>query len=373
MVGPWRPTPGGVYTFQKNLVSGALARDWDLLPYSTSRPPKENVLDEISYRALFSAGLLRPVTGGAITAAHFARFLPFLRRRRIAAVQVQSSDYYTFWESSVYMAMARVARLPLVVRFGGSNMRGFFAGSGAATQRAIRRVLRLPDAIVVQSPGWKAFFHSVAPFARLEVIGNAVDPPPPPPDRHDGAQLRALFVCTVQAKRKGLDTVVEMMRRAGPSVRVVFVAAGDPVRQQLADQGLLDRAEVLGNQDREAMRALYRSCDVLLLPSRSEGFPNTLLEAMAAALPVLAAPVGAIPEVIEDGVQGMLIEHGDGEGYARAVERLARDPQLRHSMGQAGYETVMRDHLRDHVFARYGELWRELIGRRSSRIRRVRT
>ncbi len=367
VVGPWRPAPGGVYTFQRNLVTSALARDWDLRPYSTSRPPKEHVLQEMSYRALFSGGISRPVTSGAITAAHFARFVPFLRRHRVAAIQVQSSDYLIFWESAVYLAMARAAGVPAVVRFGGSDMRGFFAGSGRAARRAIRRVLRLPDAIVVQSPGWRDFFREVAPFARLEVIGNAVDPPPEPPLRHDGEHLRALFICTNQAKRKGLDTVIEMMHLLGPQISVVFVAAAEPVRRELADQGLLDRSEIHGYLDKAAMGQLYRSCDVLLLPSRSEGFPNTLLEAMAAALPVLAAPVGAIPEVIEEGVQGMLIDHGDGEGYAIAMRQLAGDPTLRRSMGRAGYETVLRDYLRDHVFARYGEIWRELIEERSDR------
>src|SRR5260370_1891349 len=80
--------------------------------------------------------------------------------------------------------------------------------------------------------------------------------------------------------------------------------------------------------------------DVFCLASDTEGMPVTLLEAMAAALPVVVTNVGAIPTVVEDGVSGLLIPPRDLDALVRALQTLADDPALRQRMGQAGNRRV---------------------------------
>jgi glycosyltransferase involved in cell wall biosynthesis len=103
----------------------------------------------------------------------------------------------------------------------------------------------------------------------------------------------------------------------------------------------------------------YREADVFALPTHREGFPNTLLEAMAAGLPCVATPVGAIPEMLE-GEHGLLVPVGDVRALREALGRLVRDPGLRARLGQAVRERVGERYSLDAVMRRYRALYLEL-------------
>ena len=90
---------------------------------------------------------------------------------------------------------------------------------------------------------------------------------------------------------------------------------------------------------RNDVPALIGQCDIVMLISYTEGFPIALLEAMCLGKPIIASRVGGIPEMIRDGIDGILINPNDSEGLAAAMNKLA-DPELREKMGQAGYERV---------------------------------
>jgi len=85
---------------------------------------------------------------------------------------------------------------------------------------------------------------------------------------------------------------------------------------------------------------MYADCDLVVLPSRNEGWGLSLMEAMACAKPVVATKVGGIPELVRDGVEGVLVESGDVKGLSDAIVRLLRDPGERARMGAAGQQRV---------------------------------
>jgi glycosyltransferase involved in cell wall biosynthesis len=84
-----------------------------------------------------------------------------------------------------------------------------------------------------------------------------------------------------------------------------------------------------------------RHADVLLLPSRGEGFPNSLIEAMAAGMAAVVTPVGAVPEIVAEG-GALVVPVGESAALAGAIERLVRDPGLRRRLGREGREIVRR-------------------------------
>lgn len=102
---------------------------------------------------------------------------------------------------------------------------------------------------------------------------------------------------------------------------------------------------------------LYRAADVFVLPSHVEGMSNALLEAMASGLPVVATRVGAAPEMVEDGVDGLLVPPGDQDALASALERLLADSGLRHAMGGKARDSVQNRYslpaVVDQIEARY--------------------
>ena len=174
--------------------------------------------------------------------------------------------------------------------------------------------------------------------------------------------VRALFICTMEAKRKGVEAVLKAAPALRGKVKLVFVAASQELMERVKKMGLDDVIELHQSVSRDVMRdRFYRESEIFLIPSHSEGFPNSMLEAMAAGLPVVGSPAGAIPEVITEGVNGFLNPAGDAEGLERDILKLAADPGLRKKMGQANLDLIHRAYEINTVFSMFDQVWTKAI------------
>jgi starch synthase len=139
-------------------------------------------------------------------------------------------------------------------------------------------------------------------------------------------------------ERKGGDVLVEAfhhVQRAVPDARLLLVGRGVPVRT--GDPAITSLGEVT---DRHELSELYRSATVLCLPARFEPYGLVLLEAMAHGVPCVGTRVGAIPEVLQEGRLGLLIEAEDAGGLADALLELIRDPSLQQHLSVHGRREV---------------------------------
>lgn len=177
-------------------------------------------------------------------------------------------------------------------------------------------------------------------------------------------------------RRKGSYDVVAAVATLPDDVRsrlhVVLAGDGelDEVRRAVSTAGLDGVVEVRGWQEPPQRDALMRESHVFLLPSYEEGLPMAMLEAMAGGLAPIVTPVGGIPDVVTDGVEGLLVGPGDVEGLAKAVQRLVEDGDLRCRVSAAA-----RSRAGQFDAARWyddlTELWVGLAGsRRHARPRR---
>jgi glycosyltransferase involved in cell wall biosynthesis len=243
-----------------------------------------------------------------------------------------------------------------------------------------RWVMRRFDCVVSvsESQARKVKWAGVEP-ARMATIPNAIvidDFPSPQPENPN--ELKALFPNPPQivvagagrlSPEKGFDVFVDMAALvAGSHPDVGFIVFGDgPPRNRLkrhiAARGLNDRCILAGF--REDLSNLLPQADVLALPSYTEGLPVILLEAMAANVAVAATRVGGVPEVIQDGVHGLLTEPGDAAGLAAAVTRLVTDAALRQKLTTAGQHRVREEFSCTLQSRRYLELFERLIVERS--------
>jgi len=160
--------------------------------------------------------------------------------------------------------------------------------------------------------------------------------------------------------RKRVGDLLEaaaILRSRIPGARVRIVGKGpeweDAVRLH-ARLGLGDTAALLGDVSRERLAEEYVSADIFCLPSVQESFGIVFLEAMAAGLPVVACRAAAIPEVVEDGVTGLLVPPREPAGLAGALEALASDPGRARAMGEAGRRAVPA-YVPERVAARFLE------------------
>ena len=165
---------------------------------------------------------------------------------------------------------------------------------------------------------------------------------------------------------KGLDLLIRAapgIRAEIPSLQIVLIGRGmeeHELRRLAAEQGVGDAVRFAGFH--AEARRLMPAMDVLAVPSRYEGQSISILEAMACARPVVAADVGGIPEVVVDGVTGLLVPAENPEALARALVRLLKDSALAERMGRAGRERVATHFSQaatiDRTFALYEELAR---------------
>jgi N-acetyl-alpha-D-glucosaminyl L-malate synthase BshA len=156
----------------------------------------------------------------------------------------------------------------------------------------------------------------------------------------------------------------------GTGATLTFVGDGPDQRacRELARElAIADRVHFLG--ERDSLPELLADADVFALASSEESFGLSALEAMSCGTAVVATRVGGVPEVVEDGVTGLLSAPDDIEGYSRRFAQLLFDAELSKKMGDAARATAEKRYKRSNVVARYEELYREL-GERVSGTRR---
>lgn len=177
-------------------------------------------------------------------------------------------------------------------------------------------------------------------------------------------------VCT----RKGVDRLLEAASildgRNDLSVAWTLVLAGplyvrrgesDP-RAMVDELGLGHRIRLVGPVRGQAKAELLQRADVLLLPSRAEGFPNSVLEAMASGLPVIVSDVGAMPEMVRDSGGGVVVPNGDPSGIAEAVSRMMYDRDYRRRLGESGRKRVATSYRLDMVVDLFVNVYRRVAG-----------
>jgi glycosyltransferase involved in cell wall biosynthesis len=146
---------------------------------------------------------------------------------------------------------------------------------------------------------------------------------------------------------KGFDLLIratDQLLRSGTEVALVIVGAGEqeePLRALISQLGRQDRIQLLGY--RADVKELYEAMDVFALSSLREGLPNVLLEAMAMEVPVIASRVAGVPQVIQHGHNGLLVEPSCVPSLTEALARLLADSALRVSVRQAARQTI-EDH-----------------------------
>jgi glycosyltransferase involved in cell wall biosynthesis len=210
---------------------------------------------------------------------------------------------------------------------------------------------------------------------RLTVIRNGVVPTPPARTRQAvrdelgaGDRIVGIIVARVDG-RKGHETLIQALGLLCASrTPVLLLVAGDGAERArlerlAASQGLgPEWVRFLGF--RSDVPDLLGASDFFALPSVTEGLPLSMLEAMTHGLPVVATPVGGIPEVVRNGEHGLLVPVGDASRLADAIQRLATDAGLRRRMGEAARERACSEFSFETMTDQYLELYARLVAGR---------
>jgi glycosyltransferase involved in cell wall biosynthesis len=251
-------------------------------------------------------------------------------------VHVHTTMRGSMYRKAVVILLARALRHPVLVHAhaGPGDIRAFAAGLPPFARDFIRASLRRAQAIVSVSAASARAIEEAFAITGVGVIPNAAPPRPaqigPPPA--DAALFLGGFDNAVKGGRDLVDALPALLD-AAPSLRIELAGPGDPP-PELADLDG-DRVHWSGWLNVEAKRDALAATGIVLIPSRSEGLPVVLLEAMAYGRAVVATEVGGIPDLLRDGVDGLLVAPGDRNALVTAIAGLADDPARVARYGQS--------------------------------------
>jgi glycosyltransferase involved in cell wall biosynthesis len=324
-----------------------------------------------------------PIAKAFMSVVALVRLVAALVGQPNGVLHVHSASRASFWRKCVYMGLAHLLRWRVIFHLHGGGFARFHDECGPLGRAVIRFFLDRADRIVVLSETWARWIASATSNRRISVIPNPVslnrgrtpislaDIGVRPRFREPGL---VAFVGRCEAS-KGLFDLLEatnLLRGVIPQVRLECAGDGDlaKVARYALALNLGTRVSLPGWIDRAATRELLQRASVFVLPSYAEGLPVSLLEAMAAGCPVIATRVGGIPDVITDGVDGLLVPAGDPEALARAIARVLRDPAFARALGNAARETVANRYAAERSLERL-ELLYAGLGVRREALRKV--
>jgi glycosyltransferase involved in cell wall biosynthesis len=202
------------------------------------------------------------------------------------------------------------------------------------------------------------------PGRKLVVIFNGVETQAAPPARGapPGHRVETVAHLRTQKGIEDLIRAVPVVRRSVPDATVTVVGRGDPepFRRLSGALGVADAVRFLGEV--EDVRPCLDAADLFVLPSRWEGCPNAVLEAMAAGLPVVGTAVGGTPELVREGETGFLVPPGSPGLLGRRMADLLLDPERSRAMGLAGWQRAASEFGMARMIGAYEALYERLLG-----------
>jgi glycosyltransferase involved in cell wall biosynthesis len=274
-------------------------------------------------------------------------------------------------------------RPPIIVHtFHGHVLSGYFDPVSTSVFRGLERSLAaMTTRLVAVSPEVRDDLVAlgVAPAERFAVIRLGIDLDQRISVSNDGgSSLRRLFgvskeefvvgwVGRMTAIKRVPDVLLAFrrLREKGVDARLCLVGDGpdrEEIEQRAHDLGVAPHTLFVGYQ--RDVSDYYAFFDAVVLPSANEGTPVVAIESLASGRPVVATRVGGTPDVVQDGLDGMLVPVGDVDGVADALELLARDPELRSRLGEHGRKRVVPRYRVERLVDDVDALYRELLSER---------
>jgi glycosyltransferase involved in cell wall biosynthesis len=353
--------------YHTTLVAGKLARGEDSMSY---------VADELGVEVVPLVAMHRDVSPVYDPVA-VTRLVGEIRRVRPHILHTHTAKAGAVGRAAALLAGD--ARPPVIVHtYHGHVLRGYFDPVRTQFFRETERALaRHTNRLIAVGPQVRDDLVElgVAPAEKFSVIRLGIDLESRVLTADRRAEFRHLFgipedrfvvgwIGRMTAIKRVPDILAafKALRDRGVEATLCLVGDGpdrDAVEQLASDLGIVRDILFVGYQ--RDVAPYYAFFDAFLLPSANEGTPVVAIEALASERPVVATRVGGVPDVVDDGEDGFLVEVGDIPALADRLEQLARDPELRARMGKAGRERVVPRYRVERLVDDVDTLYRELL------------
>ena len=378
VVSPVPPPFAGPEVMTQHLLDSPLREWYDLRHYNISKGRDVATKGKFDFVSIVY-GFVQPVKLVWLLLRHWP----------VLVYTLLPSNLGGFLRYASFVLICAALGRRVVVWVLGARWNHLYESSPAAGRMFLRFVLRRIDAFIVQADGLKEQFAGLVPPEKLHSVYSGINLSSfPVPATREGRQekqeKKVLFVGYLTHAKGALDLLeaVPGVAAAVPDVRfrlvgemvdvergITFISNPASNARRLGD--LLGREEVVRHAELTGLQTgidkvqSFLDADVFVLPSYSEAFPTVVLEAMAAGLPVVATPVGALPEVFSS-ENIVFVQPGDIAGLTEALVSLLGDAALRRRMGETNRRRV-EEEFDDGAYARrVDRLFRTLLCRKES-------
>ena len=312
--------------------AGYLFAAWPDLP----RAPRLEVVDTRGHGGIV-------IAGWAFFGA-FGRLMWLWATGRLGLLHVNLSVRGSTLRKCMISLFARWAGVPVIIHLHSGRFPEFYQALPGWARAAVRQMFDRAARVIVPGRIWADMLVDQlgVPRANILVLPNAVADPGHLPRALSAAACHIVMLGRM-GPAKGLP---ELMEALASSVmrdlpwRITLAGDGDPelYRRDAVARGIDGKVAIVGWLDSDGVAAVLASADILVLPSRSENLPISVIEALSYGVAVVTTPVGAIPEIVEDEVSALLVPVQDPSALAAALARLVADPALRGRIGAGGYD-----------------------------------
>ncbi len=325
MVGPHRTkTLGGISTLIDEILKSSLAAQFDFREIASHT-------DEYGKFGKFW-----------LAARALLQFALALLRWQPEVVYIHVGGNASMYRKIPFITLARLVGCPVISHFHAGDFEPFFARQSRFGRWLIVRGIGQSTRLITVSKQLGQLLKDLLSEAKVAVVPNGVETKnfaAAAKTRSADSFVRVLFAGTM-GRLKGERDLIEALKRVPDvSSRVRLVMLGrcaETIEAFCRESGLWPIIDHFGSVPLSERAIFFKWADLFVLPTYAEGMPMVVLEAMAAGLPVISTPVGGIPELIEEGVEGLLVQPGDVGALADRITQLVEDKVERQRMGVRG-------------------------------------
>ncbi len=279
--------------------------------------------------------------------AYLTALTYLLFNRQIKIVHIHTASGSSFWRKSRFVKLSKRLGKKVVLHCHGGGFKDFYDQSDRKEE--IIGIISMVDTFIVLSDFWKKWFCTIGiDVDKIVVLNNIVDSPDIKEvnmPAGDNNRLRLLFLGTL-VKEKGIFDLMDLIIRKKDYYRdkISLIIGGfkneDIVKSYIVENAISDIVRFEGFVSGEKKKDCLNWADVYILPSYVEGLPISILEAMSYHHPIISTPVGSIPEIVQCGVNGMLVRPGNIDEIDNAIKFYINNKESIKIQGEESYKRV---------------------------------
>ena len=350
IVGTFPPNIGGISSYIQILLKSNLNKKFHFIEFSINRPTMGISKDVNNYNLIFHIGFITLIKSFIITFKHIAEFFFILIIKKPKIVHIHTPDYIPFWENSIYILISKIFMKKIILHIHAHSFDTFYNNEHRLFKIFIRKTLINSDKIIVLSKKQKNFFLKLIPISKIHIIQNAINFNNfkyISSNKNKSNIIKIIFIGGEEAKRKGIYDVFKAInivtRKIEQNICFIFIGRCNIQKMTFICKKLKinNYVKFLGYVIETEKIKILKESHIFILPSYAEGLPIAILEAMASGLPIISTTVGSISEVIEEGINGFLIEPGDYIKLAEKIIFLLKNKSIRTNMGLKNKQKII--------------------------------